>query len=325
MCGSDTVPAKPQPCLDAWQLALLLVPRPETTEATKRRSCSSRQGMGGDTEETWRPEAARPASRPESREARRTFQLRSPPADCSRGCQPSRDSQQSAESGEMGSPRCFQLLSFGVVSCVKKGSSPTMTSWVSRLLPRNGRSLATASEKQRAEDRRRHQEAYGYFLPIQTRWQDNDQYGHVNNVVYYSYFDTIINQYLIRYCGLKTGLLTSPMVGFMATNQCTFHTPVSFPQIPVAALAVEKVGRSSVHYRLALFPPKPTKETPSVDHWDLSDGFFFGHPKLAHFAALACTTGSSVHVFVNPATSKPVGLPEDFRRGLLRLMRPAPG
>lgn len=73
-----------------------------------------------------------------------------------------------------------------------------MTSWVSRLLPRNGRSLATASENQRAEDRHRHQEAYGYFLPIQTRWQDNDQYGHVNNVVYYSYFDTIINQYLIR-------------------------------------------------------------------------------------------------------------------------------
>ncbi|KAG5199950.1 hypothetical protein JEQ12_006429 [Ovis aries] len=79
-----------------------------------------------------------------------------------------------------------------------QGSSPTMTSWVSRLLPRNGRSLATASENQRAEDRHRHQEAYGYFLPIQTRWQDNDQYGHVNNVVYYSYFDTIINQYLIR-------------------------------------------------------------------------------------------------------------------------------
>uniref|UniRef100_A0AC11B7T2 Uncharacterized protein n=1 Tax=Ovis aries TaxID=9940 RepID=A0AC11B7T2_SHEEP len=206
-----------------------------------------------------------------------------------------------------------------------QGSSPTMTSWVSRLLPRNGRSLATASENQRAEDRHRHQEAYGYFLPIQTRWQDNDQYGHVNNVVYYSYFDTIINQYLIRYCGLRTGLLTSPMVGFMVTNQCTFHTPVSFPQIPVAALAVEKVGRSSVHYRLALFPPKPTKETPSVSHWDLSDGFFFGHPKLAHFASSACTTGSSVHVFVNPATSKPVGLPEDFRRGLLRLMSPAPG
>lgn len=113
------------------------------------------------------------------------------------------------------------------------------------------------------------------------------------------------------------------MVGFMVANQCTFHSPVGFPQVPVAALAVEKVGHSSVRYRLALFPPKPTQEPPTVDHCDLGDGFFFGHPKLAQFDALACTTGSSVHVFVNPATSKPTGLPEDFRRGLLRLMRPA--
>lgn len=72
-----------------------------------------------------------------------------------------------------------------------------MASWVLRMLPRNVRSLTTPSENQRVEDYR-HQEAYGYFLPIQTRWQDNDQYGHVNNVVYYSYFDTIINHYLIR-------------------------------------------------------------------------------------------------------------------------------
>ncbi|XP_019494987.1 PREDICTED: uncharacterized protein LOC109381114 [Hipposideros armiger] len=197
-----------------------------------------------------------------------------------------------------------------------------MASWVLRLLPKNIRFLATSSENQRAEGCHRHHEAYVYFLPIQTRWQDNDQYGHVNNAVYYSYFDTIINQYLIRYCGLETGLLTSPMVGFMVTNQCTFHTPVGFPQVPVAAMAVEKVGHSSVHYRLALFPPKPTKEPPSVDHRDLSDGFFFGHPKLGQFDAVACTTGLSIHVFVNPATNKPMGLPEDFRRGLLRLMRP---
>ncbi|CAD7687272.1 unnamed protein product [Nyctereutes procyonoides] len=198
-----------------------------------------------------------------------------------------------------------------------------MTCWVSRLLPRNVRSLGTSPKNQRVVDCHQHHEDYGYFLPIQTRWQDNDQYGHVNNAVYYSYFDTIINHYLIRYCGLKTSLLTSPMVGFMVTNQCTFHKPIGFPQVPVAALAVEKMGHSSVHYRLALFPPKATKELPSVNHWDLSDGFFFGHPKLAHFESLACATGSSVHVFVNPATSKPMGLPEDFRKGLLRLMSAA--
>lgn len=128
---------------------------------------------------------------------------------------------------------------------------------------------------------------------------------------------------LFRYCGLKTSLLTCPQVGFMVTNQCKFHTPISFPQIPLAALAVEKVGRSSVCYRLALFPPKPTKELPSVNHHDLIDGLFAGHPKLAQFDTLACTTGSSVHVFVNPATNKPENLPEDFRRGLQKLMSPA--
>ncbi|XP_004608023.1 uncharacterized protein LOC101540905 [Sorex araneus] len=197
-----------------------------------------------------------------------------------------------------------------------------MASWVLKLLPRNGRSLATSTVKQGSEDYHRHLEAYGYFLPIQTRWQDNDQYCHVNNVVYYSYFDTIINHYLIRYCGLKTSLLTSSLVGLMATNQCNFHSPISFPQIPVAALAVEKVGRSSVHYRLALFPPKSAPAQPVVEHQDLTDGFFSGHPKLAQFDTSACATGSAVHVFVSPATNKPVGLPDDFRRGLLRLKTP---
>ncbi|ELK16014.1 hypothetical protein PAL_GLEAN10018030 [Pteropus alecto] len=71
-----------------------------------------------------------------------------------------------------------------------------MASWVLRLLSRPVRSLTTSSGNQRVEDCHRHHEAYGYFLPIQTRWQDNDQYGKVNNVVYDSYFDTIINHYL---------------------------------------------------------------------------------------------------------------------------------
>ncbi|CAH6788154.1 LOC691083 [Phodopus roborovskii] len=128
---------------------------------------------------------------------------------------------------------------------------------------------------------------------------------------------------LVKYCGLETSLLTSPLVGFMVTTQCKYHTPVGFPQIPVAALAVEKVGHSSVCYRLALFPPKSTKELPSVDHCELTEGFFLGHPKLAQFDTLACTTGSSVHVFVNPATRKPERLPEDFRNSLQKLMSPA--
>ena len=116
-----------------------------------------------------------------------------------------------------------------------------MTSWVSRLLPRNGRSLASASENQRAEDRHRHQEAYGYILPIQTRWQDNDQYGHVNNVVYYSYFDTIINQYLIRSVrGSASPILMSPfwhaLVGASAGpsgRRCPFSSRVFADTAPL--------------------------------------------------------------------------------------------
>ncbi|XP_066107311.1 uncharacterized protein [Saccopteryx bilineata] len=161
-----------------------------------------------------------------------------------------------------------------------------MAASVWKMLPRTVRSLATSSENQRAEDCLRRQEAY-------------------------------------RYCGLNPSLLTSPTVGFFVTNQCTYHSPIGFPQVPVAALAVERVGHSSVRYRLALFPPKSPREPPAVDHHDLSDGFPLGHPKLAHFDALACATGSAVHVFVSPATGKPMGLPEDFRRGLLRLGRPA--
>ncbi|XP_007460996.1 PREDICTED: uncharacterized protein LOC103075296 [Lipotes vexillifer] len=345
----------------SWVLALRL-PRPPE------------QRMGEDTEEVWRREAPQLAPGPECREASWTFQLRCPPADCSRMCKPSSKAEESPSKvhsqeswfhiGIYGDSSSQQQLN-GNLSILKDmifdvpamvlpsleiipglplfviGESlekermlasrysprqqlPATTFWVLRLLPRNVRSLATSSENQRVEACHQHHEVYGYFLLIQMRWQDNDQYGHGNNAVYYSYLDTIINQYLMRYCGLKTGLLMSPMVGFIATNQCTFHSLVSFPQIPVAVLVVEKVGHSSVHYHLVLFPPKPTEEPPSVDLRYLSDGFSFGHPKLVQFAALACTTGSSVHVFVNPAISKPVGLPEDFRRGLLWLMSPAP-
>lgn len=74
----------------------------------------------------------------------------------------------------------------------------TMAFWVLRLLPRPVPSLTAASGNKRVEDYHRHHEAYGYFLPIQTGWQDNDQYGQVNDVVCYSYFGTIINHYLIR-------------------------------------------------------------------------------------------------------------------------------
>lgn len=81
-----------------------------------------------------------------------------------------------------------------------------------------------------------------------------------------------------------------PYGGVMVTNRCTYHRSISFPQVPVAALAAEK-WVVPVHYRLTLLLPKSTEGPPQVEHRDSADGFFFGHPKLACFDALACTMG----------------------------------
>ncbi|XP_078289479.1 uncharacterized protein LOC144612948 [Panthera onca] len=104
-----------------------------------------------------------------------------------------------------------------------------MTCWVSRMLPRNVHSLGTSSMNQRVEDCHRHDEAYGYFLPIQTRWQDNDQYGHVNNAVYYSYFDIIISHYLIRIVRKKYGSLPNRS----SLDDMKMHLGRSFLQLQV--------------------------------------------------------------------------------------------
>ncbi|XP_067903031.1 uncharacterized protein [Heterodontus francisci] len=164
------------------------------------------------------------------------------------------------------------------------------------------------------------QEAYPYFLPIQTRWQDNDQYGHVNNIVYHGYFDTLINHYLIRYCGLNANRQTSSMVGFIVSSKCSFHAPMMFPQNPLAALGVERIGRSSVHYRVALFKPHPGRSALSLDYDLLSAGCYPGSPLLAGFETMACTTGRSTHVFVDAASEKPMELPEHFRKQLEKIL-----
>ncbi|XP_043562302.1 uncharacterized protein LOC122558037 isoform X2 [Chiloscyllium plagiosum] len=170
------------------------------------------------------------------------------------------------------------------------------------------------------ENTYRHQEAYPYFLPIQTRWQDNDQYGHVNNIVYHGYFDTLINHYLIRYCGLNANRQTSSMVGFIVSCKCSFHAPMMFPQNPLAALGVEKIGRTSVTYRAALFKPCRGRISLPLDYNILSDGCYSGSPLLAGFETLACTTARSTHVFVDAASEKPKELPEHFRKQLEKIL-----
>ncbi|XP_078271043.1 uncharacterized protein LOC144602182 [Rhinoraja longicauda] len=179
---------------------------------------------------------------------------------------------------------------------------------------RSGVSQATDSE-----NHYRLQGIYPYFLPIQTRWQDNDQYGHVNNIIYHEYFDTLVNHYLLRYCGLNANRQTSAMVGFIVNCQCTFHTALTFPQNPLAALGVERVGRSSVCCRLALFKPCRGRASLPLDYDLLSDGCRANSPLLEGFENTACTTGITTLVFVDPATEKPKELPSHFRKHLERI------
>ncbi|XP_072905938.1 uncharacterized protein [Hemitrygon akajei] len=164
------------------------------------------------------------------------------------------------------------------------------------------------------------QGTYPYFLPIQTRWQDNDQYGHVNNIVYHEYFDTLINYYLIRYCGLNANRQTSSMVGFIASCQCTYHAAVTFPQNPLAALGVERIGRSSVCCRLALFKPRQGQAPLPLDYDLLSDGCHSSSALLGAYETSACTTGVSTLVFVDPANEKPKELPKWLREHLEKIV-----
>lgn len=93
--------------------------------------------------------------------------------------------------------------------------------------------------------------AFRHFTAIDTRWHDNDVFGHVNNVVYYAYFDTAVNRQLT-----DAGLLdvaTSPVVGLVAETGCTYFAPVAYPDRLEVGLTVVRLGRSSVTYRLGLF------------------------------------------------------------------------
>lgn len=92
---------------------------------------------------------------------------------------------------------------------------------------------------------------YRHFLEIQTRWADNDAYGHINNVTYYGYFDTVVARFL-----LEAGVLNmkdSPLIGVVVETQCRFHAPISFPENVTAGLRVERVGNTSIRYGIGIF------------------------------------------------------------------------
>ena len=134
-------------------------------------------------------------------------------------------------------------------------------------------------------------DAYPHILPIQTRWMDNDIYGHVNNVTYYSYFDTVVNSYLIDAGGLD--IHDGTVVGFAVETTCRFFKPVAFPDRLAAGLRVGKLGNSSVRYEIAIF--KDGDET-------------------------AAAAGHFIHVFVDRTTDKPTPIPAAIRAALEKLV-----
>ncbi len=127
---------------------------------------------------------------------------------------------------------------------------------------------------------------------ITTRWADNDHYGHVNNVVYYAFFDTAVNGWLIETTGADIRAL--PGIGLVAETSCRFLASLSFPDPVVAGLALERIGRTSVVYRIGLF--RGDEKTP---------------------AAL----GRFVHVYVDAETRTPTPVPDVIRAALARLER----
>ena len=127
---------------------------------------------------------------------------------------------------------------------------------------------------------------------ITTRWMDDDAYGHVNNVVYYSYFDSAVNGYLMSATG--TDIRSMPAIGIVAETSCRYFREMSFPDVVQPGLALERLGNSSVVYRIALF---------------------------RNDEAEACAAGRFVHVYVDANSRRPVRVPDAIRAAVERLVR----
>jgi acyl-CoA thioester hydrolase len=142
---------------------------------------------------------------------------------------------------------------------------------------------ATAPPKPQPEGR----EGYKAFRTITTRWMDNDAYGHVNNVVYYSWFDTAVNAHLIEHGVLD--IHGGQTIGLVVETQCNYFDSLAFPQEVEAGLRVARIGQSSVRYEVGLF---------------------------ARGASLTAARGHFVHVYVDRATRRPAALPDSLKKVL---------
>ena len=132
-----------------------------------------------------------------------------------------------------------------------------------------------------------------HFMAIPTRWMDNDVYGHVNNVNYYSYFDTVVNQYLIEQGVLD--IQNSPVVGLVVQTGCSYFASIAFPDLIHAGLRVTKLGNSSVRYEVGLFKNEDQQVS---------------------------AAGHFIHVYVDRQTQRPVSLPEPLRAVLQQIYIP---
>ena len=136
--------------------------------------------------------------------------------------------------------------------------------------------------------------AFARFIPIATRWSDNDVYGHLNNVVYYSLFDSAVNTILI-----EAGLLdpaTSPIIGLVVESSCRFYSSLTYPEPAEVGVAVEHIGRASVRYHLAVFKAG---------------------------AEAAAAAGRYTHVYVDRQTNKPFPIPPGHRELMEKLKAPS--
>jgi acyl-CoA thioester hydrolase len=131
------------------------------------------------------------------------------------------------------------------------------------------------------------------FVPITTRWNDNDVYGHINNVAYYSFFDTAVNSWLIAQGVLDVE--AGSTIGLVVETRCNYFAPLAFPQAIEAGLVVEHLGSSSVRYAVGIFA-QGVQETAAHGHF--------------------------VHVYVDRAARKPLPLPDDLRSALQSIQMP---
>lgn len=133
---------------------------------------------------------------------------------------------------------------------------------------------------------------YAAFEALETRWSDNDIYGHVNNVAYYSFFDTAVNRFLIQRGVLD--IHAGAVIGLAVETGCRFHASLAYPDAIEAGIRVAKLGNSSVRYEIGVFKKGEDE---------------------------ACAEGHFVHVYVGRETRRPTPLPDDFRAALTPLVR----